>query len=137
MKIKKNIVFWVSLLGGVSCFLLSGTKMLIFWCGSSNHICRSNLDSLSDYLFLFVFILLFSIITYFLKDQVFKSWSRFTYWYTPFYVLVILFLSDRSTGGWINTHMFNSEFFAITLSGIFIIVSLILVIYKTISARKK
>jgi len=136
MKKTKILILFISLVGVLVWFLISGSKMLIHWCGASNHICRANLDSLSDYLFLFISILLFSIITYFLKEQVFKAWFRFICWYTPFNILVILFLSDRSTGGWINPHMFNSEFFAITLSGFFIIISTIIVIYKAISLKK-
>ena len=128
-------VFLISLIAVAVWFLLSSVKMLTFWCGVGHLDCQDNLDSFSDYLVLFFPILLFSIITYFLKEGVFKAWLKFTYWYFPIYILVILFLSDRGSGGYLMGPVFNSEFFALTLSGLFVIISLILVIYKAVSLK--
>lgn len=138
MKIKKNIVFWVSLFITVISFFMS-SKYIYRYCFSDGNCWKlwNIFNFIEPLLLLFLPILLFSIITYFLKDQVFKTWLRFTYWYTLFYILVILLLSDRVSTGWSMGSIFNSEFFAITLSGIFVIISLVLVIYKAISIKNK
>lgn len=128
---KKKIVFWVSLFIAVISFFMS-SKYIYIYCFSDGHCWKlwNFFKFIEPLLFLFLPILLFSIITYFLKDQVFKVWLRFIYWYLPFYVLVILLLSDRVSTGWSMGSIFNSEFFAITLSGLFLIISLFLILYK-------
>ena len=135
MKITKLKVLLISFVLVGFYFLIAGTKMLTFWCGVGHLDCQDNLDSFSDYLVLFFPILLFSIITYFLKEGVFKAWLKFAYWYFPIYILVILFLSDRGSGGYLMGPVFNSEFFALTLSGLFVIISLILVIGKAVFSK--
>jgi hypothetical protein len=137
MKMTKKKVFVISLAITVTNFLLiGGNKTLDFWCGENNYDCRSNLLYFNSYLFLFLPILLFSIITYFIKEEVFRVWLKFTYWYFPVYILVILFLSDNS-GGFFS-YLLSSKFFAVTLSGLYIIISffLVLLLFPLKSSKK-
>ena len=126
MKMTKLKVFLISLVGAGLCLLVSGTKMLIFWCGIGNHLCRSRIDYFGDYIVLFLPILLFSVITYFVKEEVFRAWLKFTYWYFLIYILIIFFLSDSRPGG--LGLMLDSEFFAVSLSGLYVITSFLMVI---------
>jgi hypothetical protein len=137
MKMTKLKVLLISLAGGVLCLLLAGErKMLVFWCGVGGVDCQNKLAYFSDFLILFLPIFLFSLVTYFIKEEVFKAWLKFTYWYFPVYILSILFLSGMGGGGgYMIGNVFDSNFFAISLSGLYIIISLILVVYKAVSLK--
>ena len=127
-------VFLVSLIVlGIGLFLSS--KNVYKYCFSEGHCWRfwEIFNSVEPYFFILIPILLFSTITYFIKEDVFKAWLKFTYYYIPIYVLVILLLSDNRGGGF--GPIFDSEFFAASLSGFYIIISLILVIYKAVSLK--
>jgi len=128
MKMTKKKVFFISLAGAGVCFLINGGEVLNFWCGAGGISCQNSLDYLGDYFLLFLPILLFSMITYFIKEEVFKAWLKFTYWYFSIYVLVILLLSGMGGGGGYLIGPLDSEFFAINLSGLYIIISFFLVL---------
>lgn len=141
----KKKVFLISLIAVIVWFLLRNEKILASLCENVN-LCEDygryslfNLNgnfyilfplNFSSFFLIFFPIALFSIITYFLKEGVFKSWLKFTRWYYPIYFLVILFLSDG--GGFISL---DAKFFAINLSGFYIVISLTLIIYKAISLK--
>ena len=127
MKVTKKKVFFISLAITVANFLLiGGNKTLDFWCGENNYDCRSNLYYFGSYFLIFLPILLFSAITYFIKEEVFRTWLKFTYWYFPIYILIIFFLSDSRPGG--LGLVLNSGFFAVSLSGLYVIISFLMVI---------
>jgi hypothetical protein len=137
MKMTKIKVFLISLIGtGVGLFTSSDD--VYKYCITEGRCWDfweiSNL--IVPFFVIFLPVLLFSAITYFLKEGVFKSWLKFTYWYFLIYVLVILLLSGMGGGGgYIVGDIFNSEFFAFNLSWLYIIISLILVVDKAISLR--
>lgn len=136
IKMTKKKVFFISLAMTVINFLLiGGNKTLDLWCGENNYDCRSNLLYLSLYLLLFLPILLFSTITYFIKEEVFRTWLKFTYWYLPAYILAILLLSDMGGGGGYLIGPIGSGFIAVNLSGLYMIISLTLVVYKAVSLK--
>ena len=85
-----------------------------------------------------VFVILFSISTglssiplIFTSPVVFSSWFRFAKYYLPIAALLVIVSPsiDRSILG------FDREFMTWLLSGIFLVVSLILIIYKQIRVR--
>ena len=82
--------------------------------------------------FFFPGILFFSLITYKMSEAVFISWSRFAYVWVPLSMILIL-VSDDSPG-----HLFVSaqEFVAILLWGLYVIISLILIVRKYFSLRR-
>jgi hypothetical protein len=138
MKMTKKKALLISSAGIIAWFLFGNEKILTFLCEKVN-ICESygeyslfNLNGIffihfplnfSSYFLIFFPIALFSIITYFIKEGVFEPWLKFTCWYFPIYFLVILFLSDG--GGFISL---DSDFFALSLSSIYIIISFFLVL---------
>jgi hypothetical protein len=141
MKITKKGALLISLVGVAVWFLLRNEKILTFLCKKWN-ICEDygqyslfNLNgnfyilfplNFSSYFLIFFPILLFSSVTYFIKEEVFKAWLKFTYWYFPIYILAILFLSGM--GGGFLSSAFSPNFFAISLSGLYIIISFFLVL---------
>lgn len=134
----KLVVFWVSLGGVIVSFLLS-SRYIYTYCFSEGHCWKlwEIFNSLAPLLLILLPILFFSLITYPLDEKVFRLWLRFTYWYVPIYVFIILFFSDNSNGSFITGPMFDSEFFSITLSIIFSIISLILIISKNVNLKIK
>jgi hypothetical protein len=141
MKMTKKKVFMISLVGTGLCLLLGGnTKMLVFWCGARDFSCQDNLNYFICYLVLFIPILLFSIVTYFLKEDVFKPWLKFTYWYYPIYILVILLLSGMGGGGgYLIGNVFDSNFFALSQSVIYAIISsfIVILLFPLKDSKKK
>ncbi|MDE1919792.1 MAG: hypothetical protein KGH56_03855, partial [Patescibacteria group bacterium] len=48
--------------------------------------------------FVFLLVCLFSLITYFLPEAVFRAWARFTTWWIPLQILAVV-LTPESSGG--------------------------------------
>ena len=89
--------------------------------------------ALSDSLFVFApAMFFFSLITYKMREAIFISWARFTYVWVPLSMMLIL-ISDDSPG-----HLFVSaqEFVAMLLWGLYIIISLIIIVWKYLSLRR-
>lgn len=91
----------------------------------------SMIDSLAKGISFFVFFLslpliLFSLITYKMRDEVFHAWWRFARWWVPVIIAVTLFVQNAGGGGgWgMNGGAFDVFFIGIFYA-IFIIVSLV------------
>ncbi|MFA5997126.1 MAG: hypothetical protein WC791_01400 [Candidatus Paceibacterota bacterium] len=79
-----------------------------------------------------VFILLFS------RDEIFQSWRKFAYRWVPLQFVIIsliIFMEKDSIGGFMGMQI--AEPTSMFLSIIFLVVSLILIISKYITLRKK
>lgn len=81
-------------------------------------------------LFIFPVSLLFSLTTYFLKEQVFRAWVNFVKWWVPLQILLVL-ITPESSGGYFVS-LIDKQFVAIILSGIFTILSLVIIIWKSV-----
>jgi len=77
---------------------------------------------------------IFSIITYFMQVEVFNAWWRFSKIWIPLSMLAIL-ISPSYTSNW----MFPIEKGAVAFftSALFVIISILVVIYKNLQLRKK
>ncbi len=102
-------------------------------CSGSGNI--NEAVALSSLLFPPVFFLL-SFIFLFTREEIFHSWLHFAKWYLPLAGIAI-FLSLRSHGGWGFPNIFATELVTMWAAGLFFIISLIIIIYKTISIRRK
>lgn len=100
-------------------------------CGGSPGLCVDTLFSSSMVLFVFPFIFLFSLITYFLKESVFRAWVNFAKWWVPLQILLVL-ITPESSGGYFVS-IVDKQFVALILSGIFAVISLLIVIWKSIT----
>lgn len=133
MLTKKNVLL---ISGVVSVFLVSidriGTYQL---CGGYPGSCVDTLFNSSMLLFVFPFVLLFSLITYFLPESVFRAWVNFTKWWVPLQILLVA-LTPESSGGYFVV-ILDKQFVAIILSGLFAIISLLLILWKWFSSRPK
>jgi len=85
---------------------------------------------LGNYLLLFFPIFLFSIITYFLKDEIFKSWSKFTYVWLPLSIILTSITPDSRGGFFVS--LWDPEMTAIFMTGLYALISLIIIIVGVI-----
>lgn len=132
----KKIVLVVSGIigGGVLIINYFGT---VATCGGVDR-CIGLLASTLDVIFLPVLsVLFFSLITYKLPEQVFRSWfNHFAIWWIPFSML-LTFITPHSGGGWgpgINTGPGDTSFI---LSFLFVVISIVIILVSSIRVYRK
>jgi hypothetical protein len=132
--ISKKLVLWISLI--VTLFL--GLVLIIEgkdYC-YQNILCEKifNLAGfLSFNIFLFPVILFFSLITYKMRDEVFRLWVRFTYIWLPL-TLILVFIAPEYQNSWLP--IYEKGFVSFVMSAIYVLVSIILVVIKHLSLKK-
>jgi hypothetical protein len=135
----KRQIFWISLVPTIiSVLLVLLTDSLYDIC-----IARGYCWGLWDFLevvgpiiLLFPIIFLFSLLTYKLHDEIFRSWLRFAYWWVPLSIVVTLILSVGSQGGGFGMpNLLPAEGVVAFFEGVFFIISLIIIIQKYFATR--
>lgn len=122
------ILLWIlEVRFGLSCRYVNGNGHTIKYCGV---ITLSLLPIIS--------LIPFSVILYFLRDEVFHAWWRFARWWVPVIVAVTLFVQNAGGGGgWgMNGGAFDAFFIGIFYA-IFIIVSLVKIFNAYFKTRIK
>lgn len=139
MEHKKNSRYLVlSSLLGVSGGLLLMYSPLWDWCESVVYCETSFLDEvLAQPLFLFsLSVLICSGILFFLREEIFRSWTRFAKWYLLVSAGVLLFGSFDG-GGYISMGLDDRESVTWFLAGFFLFISLVLIVWKWFTLRGK
>lgn len=91
-----------------------------------------NFPDIFSYAMLFVPIFIFSIITYFLNEQIFLAWRKFTlWWFLISFVLILIVPSEDNFFGNIK------EITALFSVGGYTLFSTILILYKSYKLRGK
>ena len=96
--------------------------------GFINSIYRDPLYILS------ISVLLMSITTFFISNTVFNVWKKFTYFCIPLFLILVL-LTPETTGNMLFD--MDKEFVSMVLSGLYIIISLLLIIIMSIVTHLK
>jgi len=135
MRITKKIVFWISLVG-VAVFFIAGYAIPLL-CGVYSYICQDRLETFFPFLLLFFPIFLFSLITYFLREEVFRAWLRFTYWWLPLSFVMIYLAAGSSGGSFGIPNVLDQETVAFIFSALFALISLILIAIKSLLLYRK
>jgi hypothetical protein len=74
----------------------------------------------------------------FTKEAVYLAWRKFALWFLPISALLIFSAPEYSGGGFIGmSYGFTREIMSMTLAVLFFVISLILIIYKSIKLRGK
>lgn len=74
----------------------------------------------------------------FLKENVYLSWRKFALFYIPIAAFFISLSPESSGNGFFTVSLgFTREVAAMTFSGLFLIISLILIGYKSLKLRQK
>lgn len=92
----KKIVFWASGIGG-GLFIFLLLSLLYGFCGSYRHVCKDIYTPIAYLFFSFPFLFLLSLITYKMRDEVFRAWWSFVRWWVP--VIIVTTLLLNSAGG--------------------------------------
>lgn len=130
MKKTKNVVLIVSGIGSV--LILSFLSLVLNdSCGLNKVLCKDIYTTIMSFLFIFPFVFLFSLITYFLKEEIFHSWIKFTYVWVPFSMFLV-FIIPRGGGNAAFPSLIDNQLVAILMSGLYIIISLIMIIWLSI-----
>ena len=82
-------------------------------------------------------LIVLSLILFFLREQVFHSWVKFTKWYLPIALLLILISSDTGGGLFIGFGGgYDREGMIWFTTGLFLVISLLIIIIKSWRLRK-
>jgi hypothetical protein len=82
----------------------------------------------------FIPVLILSLLTYKMRDEVFRTWLHFAYWWIPLSIILTL-ITPNGSGGWGIPNLISPEIVALTFSALFTIISLILITLKYLSMR--
>lgn len=95
--------------------------------------------SLANYIFFTPLFFLFSLITYKMRDEVFRAWWGFARWWAPVIIVVTLLLENAGGGGGIGISGAVSSAFDILILGVLyavlVIVSLVQIIRAYLKAK--
>lgn len=133
MLTKKKVLLISMLIGGGLLLLEPISTSTI--CGAGSTICIDTIFSLAMTLFVFLFVFPFSLITYFLPETVFRTWVNFAKWWVPFQILLVA-ITPESNGNFL-INIVDKQFAAIILSGFFALISLLIIIWKYVTAQRK
>lgn len=128
----KKIALIISTLIGAGFLILEPIKTSTI-CGKGNTSCVDQIFSATMIFFVFPFVFFFSLITYFLPDTVFRGWSKFVVWWVPLQMLLVAITPESAPGALVD--LLPQQTVAILLSGLFAIISLIIIVWKYISFR--
>jgi len=87
--------------------------------------------------FTFPIAFVFSFITYKMRDEIFRTWIRFSYWWIPMSVLFTVLMLPARSGGSFGVPSFGVGGIAMFFAVLYVIISTILILYKSIKFRGK
>lgn len=124
----KKIILFISLIFSVFFITTSNYSNLLY----NYDIWSKIIDSAMPMLIAFssIIIFLFSLITYFLKDEIFKPWIKFTYWWLPLSIIFTLITPGGSGSFFVN--IWDKEMTVIFMSALYVVVSTIMLIINII-----
>lgn len=82
-------------------------------------------------IFPIIFAFPFSLIVYFLREEIFRSWIKFTYIWVPLSMFLVLIIPGGGGNGAFPS-LIDKQLVAILMSGLFSVISLIIVIWGII-----
>jgi len=139
----KKKVFWISLIGTAIAYVLTnpvtfGLCQKTYYFGDSIRCSDTLLPMIGQVLGLFALgLLLFSIVTYFLREEVFRAWLKFAYVWIPVSMVLIYLAGGSSGGGFGIPNVLDQEFVSLILASLFVLLSLVIIIVKSILLRGK
>jgi hypothetical protein len=95
-----------------------------------------NSESFIFPLFISLLILLFSVATYFLREEIFTSWFRFARVWVPLSIILVIITPGGSGGGFMPS-LIDKELTAFLMAGLFLIISTLIIIIKSIKVYRK
>lgn len=128
---KKNVLV-ISFVGFLLFIVFLFAKELGL-CALINSSCTNTFDPIAENLSVFIPLLALSIITYFMREEVYRTWLRFAQWWIPLSMLAIFIAPEYATDWMLRIEKGSVAFFS---SVLFIIISLILIAWKYFATRR-
>lgn len=134
MKKIKNTTLLVS---GIlaSCLLVADfittSQICIYFHRRDSINCTHDVFNTAMIFYIFPFIFLFSLVTYFLKEEIFRIWSKFMYVWLPLSMLLVLIIPGGGGNGAFPS-LIDKQLVAILMSSLFVIISFIIVLFGII-----
>ncbi|MBI5003712.1 hypothetical protein HZC00_01310 [Candidatus Kaiserbacteria bacterium] len=131
--ISKKTTLFIGIFGGII-FLLALYATQIGLCAVVNQSCSEFFDPITENLIPFLPLFILSLITFKMRDEVYRTWFRFARWWIPFSIMLIFISPEYSVD-----QMFRIEKGSVALltSALFSTISLIIVTWKYSVTRKK
>ncbi len=127
---KKNILIFF---GAMTLIILFTIDELSFCRSIGLKRCPIHItDSKEAFLFPFLVMFLLSLLTYKMKDEVFRAWFRFALWFVPIIIVFQYIFMNSRGGGYIG----NNDF-AIFFTSVFYIIFILVSLIKIIRAYKR
>ncbi len=134
----KKVVLIISGIGLIL-FVLSILFLTNNMCSTDVWVqCRQideSIDLISTLLLFTIPMFLFSLVTYFLREEVFRTWIRFTLWWVPLSFVIILFSSSRQSANIVG--LSDQAIFGTLAFGLYVLISLIIIAWKYSATRRK
>jgi len=83
---------------------------------------------------IFIPIFLFSLITYKMRNEIFRVWMKLTYIWLPL-TLILVFIAPEYQNSWLP--IYEKSFVSFVMSSLYVIISLILIIAKYVYTRSE
>ena len=127
-------MLWITALGGIILIIAALSRQIGFCPPYSYSICAAASDRFAEALLPVVPLFIFSLITYWPRNEIYESWFRFARWWIPLSMLAILIAPEYSSD-WMYSIEKGTVAFA--TSALFALVSLIIIIARWASLREK
>ncbi len=131
MMSKKNL-FIISLIGALLFLLFLFAKKLGL-CVLINASCTEAFDPIAENLSVFIPLFFLSLITYKMRDGVYRAWIRVVYVAIPLSMLLIFLAPEYSTDWMFPIEKGTVAFFS---SALFVAISLVIIAWKYLSSRE-
>lgn len=131
--ISKKLLLVASGIVSVSTIIVGSTGLTYDYCPSINIPCTDLVYDAIVNLLIFIPLFLFSLITYKMRDEVYRAWLRFAYVWVPFSI-VLIFLSPQYSTDWM--YPVEKGTVAFLTSALFATISLILIVWKSVAIRR-
>lgn len=132
---KKTLLTASGILTGLT--IVMGTLEPFRLCGDSWRKCMDLNYNIDLVILPIIPLFLFSLITYKMRDEVYKAWFRFSYVWIPLSMILIFLAPEYPTsGGFLSLYAATKGSVAFVSSTFFVAISLILVVYKHITSRR-
>ena len=127
----KKRVFWGS--GTIVALLVLLGTVGDQVCGEGNIRCMVKITNIIQMLYPFFPLFFLSLITFWMREEIFRVWLRFACWWIPLTIILVAISPSTSA----DFQIIDREFVAMVFTLLFTLVSLILIAYKSLALRKK
>ena len=131
--INKKLLLVGSGIVSVSVIIVGSTGLTYDYCPSINTPCTDLVYDAIVNLLIFIPLFLFSLITYKMRDEVYRAWLRFAYVWIPL-SMILIFLAPQYSTDWMYPVEKGTVAFLTSL--LFVTISLFVIAWKLIAIRR-